>query len=126
MRKVWVCDACQHEWLTGEYPKRCARCKSRKWNSGGGADVDARTESLATGKPKAGRKGVGSVASTLGEDVSSKPVAVMRGTITKEACKQLYPDAGLSNLERHDPKSCRLYKCGLCRGAGVKDSHRGL
>ena len=28
--------------------------------------------------------------------------------------------------EDHDPKTCRLYRCGLCGGLGVKDAKRGL
>jgi plasmid stability protein len=31
-----------------------------------------------------------------------------------------------SNLESHDPKSCRIYKCGSCAALGYKDAHRGL
>ena len=35
MRRVAHCDACGHEWLiSGEFPVKCSRCKSRKWNSG--------------------------------------------------------------------------------------------
>lgn len=30
------------------------------------------------------------------------------------------------NVDRHNPKECPTYRCGLCRVAGVKDSHRGL
>jgi hypothetical protein len=30
------CDVCSHEWLTSIAPSHCARCKSRKWNSGAG------------------------------------------------------------------------------------------
>ena len=36
MRKLAHCDACGHEWRPdGEYPKRCGKCKSGRWNSGG-------------------------------------------------------------------------------------------
>ncbi len=32
---LWCqCEACSHEWITRDIPKRCARCKSRKWNNG--------------------------------------------------------------------------------------------
>src|SRR6266436_8387486 len=29
---VWKCGECGHEWLGEEKPKRCARCKSRRWD----------------------------------------------------------------------------------------------
>lgn len=36
MSKIQViankCDTCGHVWLSKEEPKRCAQCKSRKWN----------------------------------------------------------------------------------------------
>ena len=32
MRKTAVCDVCGHEWLPEGYPRRCAKCKSGKWN----------------------------------------------------------------------------------------------
>jgi len=31
---LWCqCDQCKHEWLACGLPIRCAKCKSRKWNS---------------------------------------------------------------------------------------------
>jgi len=34
-RRVAVCDGCGHVWLPDGYPRRCAKCKSTKWNIGG-------------------------------------------------------------------------------------------
>ena len=34
-RKIPQCNRCGHEWLTeNPSPKRCARCKSAKWDRG--------------------------------------------------------------------------------------------
>lgn len=47
-RKVCVCEDCGHEWLPdgdAVEVKRCARCKSRKWNAGGeGGSVNKTSE----------------------------------------------------------------------------------
>jgi hypothetical protein len=45
MRKLAHCDECEHEWIAGGFPKRCARCKSRNWNSG----IKPVVESLGVG-----------------------------------------------------------------------------
>ncbi len=60
MRRVAVCRECGHEWLPlSGYPKRCAKCKSGKWNVGGEKEVKeeeqddapvARVERLGTKK----------------------------------------------------------------------------
>jgi hypothetical protein len=33
--EAWKCGECGHRWLSEEKPKRCARCKSRRWDEGG-------------------------------------------------------------------------------------------
>jgi len=33
-RQVMKCEVCGHEWLSGGRPKRCAKCKSMKWDEG--------------------------------------------------------------------------------------------
>lgn len=34
--EAWVCDKCEHVWYTnGAKPKRCARCKSPRWDGKG-------------------------------------------------------------------------------------------
>src|SRR5437016_4530939 len=33
--EAWKCEVCGHVWVGGERPKRCARCKSRRWDDGG-------------------------------------------------------------------------------------------
>jgi len=30
-----VCGVCNHKWIAGAIPKRCARCKSRIWDCDG-------------------------------------------------------------------------------------------
>jgi predicted Zn-ribbon and HTH transcriptional regulator len=40
--KMWECDKCGWRWMFVEtrHPKRCASCKSRKWDRGGGVETD--------------------------------------------------------------------------------------
>src|SRR5580765_1334002 len=58
-RDVCVCEQCQHAWLaTGELPKRCARCKSSKWNESGVVpekvvDLDAPIDNVSDVAPSA-------------------------------------------------------------------------
>jgi hypothetical protein len=34
--EAWVCDLCGHAWWKpGEKPKRCAKCKSGRWDDAG-------------------------------------------------------------------------------------------
>lgn len=56
MRKAAHCDECEHEWLAEGYPKRCARCKSRRWNIVvGGSGMDAAGVLAEGGKVKVGK-----------------------------------------------------------------------
>jgi hypothetical protein len=33
---AWKCDLCGHVWIAGKvYPKQCAKCRTRIWNSDG-------------------------------------------------------------------------------------------
>lgn len=46
------CEECGHEWVAGVMPSRCAKCKSRKWNSGGpdeGSGLPVRGEDHGAG-----------------------------------------------------------------------------
>lgn len=63
-RSVWVCEACGHEWLAKEKPQRCARCKSRKWDSGSVEIVEERRERPALRQREKSLKSVSTVSST--------------------------------------------------------------
>lgn len=40
------CDVCGHRWLSEEKPKRCAKCKSSKWDAAGLAEQSVITDPL--------------------------------------------------------------------------------
>jgi hypothetical protein len=118
--------------------------------SGLGESVEVENESLAPRRRKSTRKPAGSASSTTEEVAASKSSgeAVPPAQQDKSApsvakypadksveCHS--PDSShsvpveqvrevFSNRDRHVPKECRTYGCGLCRLAGYKDLHRGL
>jgi hypothetical protein len=88
--KAWVCDKCGHIWIASDLvPTHCAssKCRSRQWNQ----RVDSMREAQVEARSR--------IAS--GEDV----IAVA--------------DKFLKAFDRfdHDPKTCRIYKCGMCAAA---------
>ena len=51
-RTVNKCDVCGHEWLSVEGARRCARCKSPRWNWKAGLAVAAKKFKEAVGDEK--------------------------------------------------------------------------
>jgi hypothetical protein len=56
-------------------------------------------------------------------EIESKPsgIVVSDNSSTKVDSKRIVPVHS-----DHDPKSCRIYKCGSCAALNYKDAHRGL
>jgi hypothetical protein len=117
------CEVCGHEWISDQRPRRCAKCKSRKWDRSGD-----------------GRNGVhlrGSVSRAEGEGGVSEAV---RGTHEKagpqrksrtvdrsaeadrsgEGTAEIKATALTGERLGHDVKSCRVYRCAQCIAAGKK------
>lgn len=84
MRKAWVCDECEHEWLAGEeYPKQCPNrgCRSRRWNAGGGPGTDV-VEAVESGGKEAPRRAAKSASGDGGVSVrEAKPVAEVEAVV---------------------------------------------
>ena len=101
MRAVWVCEYgdCGHVWLAvGEAaPVQCARCRRRGWHE---------------------RENVPAKAS--GPKPERITAAITTVIDSPEQVSQLSARPG------HDPKTCRVYRCGACAGLGHKDARRGL
>lgn len=36
------------------------------------------------------------------------------------------PILDVVSVPQHNPKTCRLYNCGMCRALGIRDKNRGL
>lgn len=86
-------------WLGGEdgvKPSRCARCKSRVWDRGGVVEVE---------RQPARAKVSAAIARLVAE---ATPTAVSSGRLD------------------HDPRTCRVYKCGACVNARWTDARRGI
>ena len=100
MVEAWVCDYadCGHVWMVGEcVPQRCSKCHRRGWNAG--AQVEAR-----------------------------RPPRVRQPAPEPQATPTAAPilPALTGGRQPHDPKTCRVYRCGACAKVGHHDAHRGL
>ena len=84
MAQVWVCDQCKHAWLMGPIvPTHCAKCRSRRWNSGragSGKEIEPsrsnRVEAHApaprdSGDKETGDRGVGRSNERSGVDMAA-------------------------------------------------------
>lgn len=60
--------------------------------------------------------------------VGSGPSGSRRADVTAEAPRATVGSSPTpaTKLAGHDTKSCRVYRCGQCKGLGVKDKGRGL
>jgi hypothetical protein len=92
-RQAAHCDQCSHEWLVvgASTPTHCAKCKSRRWND---SDVLALAKSLL---PPGALIPCDDPRSPKREDVLQEVV---------RRAPRVRP--------QHDPKTCRVYRCGLC------------
>jgi len=106
---ICVCEVCSppHRWLAEEGtpfpPLRCARCKSVLWNRA----------SKRRGRPQKTMPEVSQPLPMSGEAYTGLKTQDLSG-----------PES--EGLARHDPAICRIYRCFLCRMAGVKDRRRDL
>ena len=60
---------------------------------------------------------VSRIVAEVSEAVTMKPRSAGLTTLTA---------AAITGRPTHDPKTCRVYRCGACANAGHKDPHRGL
>ncbi len=110
---AWQCGACGHVWLVGAdgvKPPRCARCKARSWDRETVAEVERQPVPARVVKAPAA---VGRIVAEVREEVKLKPRSPGLTTLTAQR-------------PAHDPQNCRVYRCGLCAGAGHHDPLRGL
>ena len=113
----WVakCDLCGHEWLAKDPekygdPKQCARCKSRRWN---GEKRQKETASVGVDRSEA------TIPSTRDRDfeaVADGDIANLRGKSREWGSKS----SGGQEVNRHDPRTCRVYRCSQCMAEGKK------
>lgn len=109
MRQAAHCDRCSHEWLAvGEsIPTHCAKCKSRRWNSG---------EQANRTKPFAPKRFVSAAKPPSDADIAQAEHHLNAyPTALREAIDPMIE----SRMSGHDPKTCRVYKCGMCASAKV-------
>ena len=87
--KAWKCEfgTCGHVWLSadGREPLRCAKCKRPGWN----------------GRKMIHVSEVAEVPRALVEAMAKQPV--------RES-----PVGFVASVRKHDPKTCTVYKCGMC------------
>ena len=111
----YMCDVCGHIWLpeSEATPERCAsnKCRSRKWNAGSSAS--STTPAKAKRRPSAE------------EEMSNWKLADVEALAAKTlpAAARPAPQAaptihtGSYSRPEHDPDTCRLYNCGMCKAA---------
>ena len=100
----WVCDYadCGHVWLAvGEtLPEKCAKCRRRGWNSPGlVAPVERQPARKPSRRPE-----------LHPEEASPEPARLDLSGLAAFPASSLRDD--------HDPKTCRVYRCGQCKAAG--------
>lgn len=90
---AWKCDreVCGHIWLSKVKPKRCAKCKSPGW--------DKSTTGLRRRRPRL-------------------PQVEARVEVVKEEpVVEAVPAVARNERPQHDPKTCNLYGCLMCKMA---------
>ena len=95
MVQAWRCDKCSHVWLADSKPRRCSKCKSSTWDAG---VLDELREAVRAIQEKP------AVAPVV------TPVSVTRPSVT-------LPVANYSRSYAHNPRECKVYRCGLCASA---------
>lgn len=101
---VCVCDECGHRWLpVGSIPKRCASCKSSKWNlghPGSGETVEVIDTPTSFNDPvraerkQARRERKDALAASVKDALPPKPPESVRQETRRAYCP------------RHSPKFC--------------------
>jgi hypothetical protein len=114
---VWVCDYadCGHVWLVGEcVPQRCAKCHRRGWNSKRGAVEESEPAQVV----------VEQTAQVEAPEPARQPDPEPR----RAPVFDLPTMAQVNTTARpaHDPKTCRVYRCGACLKLAHHDTKRGL
>lgn len=134
-RFICVCDWCRHIWIAEEEPERCAGCKSRTWNQGGGVSGPGREETALV--PVVQPAVVAVEPEYIPEQTAEQAEKKRRKQVKEQRHAELRAEC-VANLPRemtprmvekvrqHDTKTCRAYKCFACEAAGVKDPHRGI
>lgn len=101
------CEVCGHVWITEGQPRRCAKCKSRKWHSAGevargdGKASEARVSGVK--RPKPGNEG-----------------HVARIPAIKESARQA-TDEGLQDTATARPGEIAQAWCKRCDGVVYRD-----
>jgi len=114
-----VCDLdAEHKWLSRstEIPKRCPKCKSRKWNNGstGGNSLAALPENRVVVEEESKRP-AGVIRPRKNGSVRPKESGDIEPVVTQDHEEIDIPEGMIPRVIEHDVKNCRIYGCYLCK-----------
>jgi hypothetical protein len=98
---------CGHEWLTDKVPSHCAKCKSRQWNQKLMKQCECGCGEWFQKRRKIDR--FFSTACRVRHHQADPDFKEKRRIEARKLYREERP-----TLTKHDPKTCRTYKCGMC------------
>ena len=133
--ECWKCEGCGHRWIKGElYPAQCAKCRSRKWDAKGNAQVASADYKLTVGesRPVIHDGGVSQYTRTDGvanfaglERSKMNPaMATLLAKVPAVAPEPIMEREPCAYTE-YDGETGETYRCGLAKHSGKVRHTRG-